>query len=183
MLRAAKGAGKGLRAAYRAPGSILVSLLPNVAFWNQKKIWFKVSLGRREAFKGHAAGPPKASGRWPKDMLLGPQGRREGLKGSLGRREAFKGSLLPNVAFWNQKKIWFKGSLGRREAFKGSLLPNVAFWNQKKMSRKASGRWPKDMLGRQGRREGLKGSLGRREAFKGSLLLNVAFWNQKKNLV
>ena len=43
------------------------------------------------------------------------------------------------------------------------------------MSRKASGRWPKDMLGRQGRREGLKGSLGRREAFKGSLLLNVAF--------
>ena len=66
-------------------------------------------------------------------MLLGHQRRREG----------------------------FPGSLGRREAFKGSLLPNVAFWNQKKMSRKASGRWPKDMLlGRQGRREGLKGSPG-----------------------
>ena len=37
-------------------------------------------------------------------MLLGRQGRREGFKGSLGRREAFKASLLPNVAFWNQKK-------------------------------------------------------------------------------
>ena len=75
----------------------------------------------------------------------------------------------------------FKGSLGRGEAFKGSLLPNVAFWNQKKISRKAPGRWPKDMLlGRQGLPEGFKGSLGRREAFKGSLLPNVAFWNQKK---
>ena len=38
----------------------------------------------------------------------------------------------------------------RREAFKGSLLPNVAVWNQKKISRKAPGRWSKDMLlGRQ----------------------------------
>ena len=31
-------------------------------------------------------------------MLLGRQGRREGLKGSLGRREAFKASLLPKGA-------------------------------------------------------------------------------------
>ena len=37
-------------------------------------------------------------------MLLGRQGRREGFKGSLGRRDTFKASLLPNVAFWNQKK-------------------------------------------------------------------------------
>ena len=48
----------------------------------------------------------KAPGRWPKDMLLGRQGRNEGrqgrhegFKGSSGRRVAFKGSLLPNVAF------------------------------------------------------------------------------------
>ena len=68
-------------------------------------------------------------------MLLGRQGRREGFKGSLGRRDTFKASLLPNVAFWNQKKI--------------------------KIARKAPGRWPKDMLlGRQGRGEGFKGSLG-----------------------
>ena len=44
-------------------------------------------------------------------------------------------------------------SLGRGDTFKASLVPNVAFWNQKKISRKAPGRWPKDMLlGRQGRR-------------------------------
>ena len=62
-------------------------------------------------------------------MLLGRQGRREG----------------------------FKGSLGRREGFKGSLVPNVAFWNQKKISKKAPGRWPQDMpLGRQGCRKGLR---------------------------
>ena len=71
-------------------------------------------------------------------MLLGRQGRREGLKGSLGRRRGFKGSL------------------GRRGAFKASLVPNVAFWNQEKISRKAPGRWPKDLLlGRQERREGV----------------------------
>ena len=88
-------------------------------------------------------------------MLLGRQGRREE----------------------------FKGSLGRREGFKARLLPNVAFWNQKKISRKAPGRWPKEMLlGRQGHREGFKGSLGRREGFKASLLPNVTFWNQKENL-
>ena len=37
--------------------------------------------------------------RWPKDMMLGRQGRHEGFKGSSGRRGGFKGSLLPNVAF------------------------------------------------------------------------------------
>ena len=43
------------------------------------------------------------------------------------------------------------------KGFKASLLPNVAFWNQKKISRKAPGRWPKDMLlGRQGHREGAR---------------------------
>ena len=64
------------------------------------------------------------------------------------------------------------GRPGRRETFRGSVLPNVAFWNWKKISRKAAGRWPKDMLlGRQ----------GRRETFRGSLLPNVAFWNQKKS--
>ena len=138
----------GLGAASREQRSFRGSLLPNVAFWNQKKI------------------SRKAPGRWPKDMLLGRQ----------GRRETFRGSLLPNVAFWNQKKIsrkapgrWPKdmllGRQGRRETFRGSLLPNVAFWNQKKISRKTPGRWPKDMLlGRQ----------GRRETFRGSLLPNVA---------
>ena len=30
-----------------------------------------------------------------------------------------------------------------RDTFKGRLVPNVAFWNQKKISRKAPGRWPK----------------------------------------
>ena len=60
------------------------------------------------------------------------------------------------------------GRQGRRETFRGSLLPNVAFWNQKKISRKAPGRWPKDMLlGRQGRRETFRGrrkSPGKRPA-------------------
>ena len=159
-------------------------------------------------------------------MLLGRPGRRAGFKGSRGRQTrkspgkrpaggqrtccwAAKGAgqslraaegagrrlrpayIVPNVAFWNQKKIsrkapgrWpkdmllgrqrrragFKGSRGRRETFKASLLPNVAFWNQKKISRKAPGRWPKNtLLGRQGRREGFKGSRGRRETFKASL--------------
>ena len=78
-------------------------------------------------------------------MLLGRQGRREGLKGSLGRRETFKGSLLLNVAFWNQKKIWFKVSLGRREAFKGHAAGPP----------KASGSWRKNMLlDRQGKAPG-----------------------------
>ena len=31
----------------------------------------------------------------------------------------------------------------RGETFRGSLVPNVAFWNQKKISRKAPGRWPR----------------------------------------
>ena len=67
-----------------------------------------------------------------------PQAPGKGFKGSLGRRDGFKGSL------------------GRREGFKASLVPNVAFRNQEKISRKAPGRWPKDMLlGRQERREGL----------------------------
>ena len=65
----------------RAPGGFKGSLLPNVAFRNQKKI------------------ARKAPGRWPKDMLLGCQGRHEGFRGSSGRRGGFKGSLLPNVVF------------------------------------------------------------------------------------
>ena len=48
--------------------------------------------------KGHAAGPPKTPGRVKR------QGLRARFKGGRGRREAFNGSLLPNVAFWNQKK-------------------------------------------------------------------------------
>ena len=107
--KAAQGAGEHLRAAY-----CLTSL----------------SETRRKS----AGISRKAPGRWPKDMLLGRQGRNEGRQ---GRHEGFKGSS------------------GRRGAFKGSLLPNVAFWNEKKISRKAPGRWPKDMLlGRQGRNEG-----------------------------
>ena len=122
---------KGLEAA----GGFKGSLLPNVAFWNQKKI------------------SRKAPGRWPKDMLLGRQGRHEG----------------------------FRGSSGRRGGFKGSLLPSVAFWDQKKISRKAPGRWPKDMpLGRQGRHEGFRGSWGRRGGFKGSYCLTLLSETRRK---
>ena len=63
-----------------------------------------------------------------------------------------------------RRRAGFKGSRGRRETFKASLLPNVA------ISRKAPGRWPKDMLpGRQRRWAGCKGSRGCRETFKASL--------------
>ena len=160
------------------------SLVPNVAFWNQKKI-SKKAPGRwpqdmagghrtccwaaKGAGKGLRARAPGESarqvatghGRWPQDILLGRQGRREG----------------------------FKGSLGRREGFKGSLVPNVAFWNQKKISKKAPGRWPQDTAGghrtccwaAKGAGKGLRaGQPRRRESFKGSLVPNVAFWNQKK---
>ena len=79
-LKAAQGAGEHLRAAY-----CLTSL----------------SETRRKS----SGISRKAPGRWPKDMLLGRQGRNEGcqgrhegFKGSSGRRGAFKGSLLPNVA-------------------------------------------------------------------------------------
>ena len=153
MLLGRQGRHEGFRSSSGRRGGFKGSLLPNVAFWNQKKI------------------SRKAPGRWPKDMLLGRQGRHEGFRGRSERRGGFKGSLLPNVAFWNQKKIsrkapgrWPKdmllGCQGRHEGFKGS--------SGRKIARKAPGRWPKDML------------LGRREAFNGSLLPNVAFWNQKK---
>ena len=84
----------------------------------------------RQVAKGHAAGPPRAPGH----VSVQP--------------------IVPNVAFWNQKKISRKapgrspkdtllGRQGRRDTFRCSLVPNVAFWNQKKISRKAPGRWPK----------------------------------------
>ena len=57
-LEAAQGAGDGLRPAY------CLTLL---------------SETRRKISR-------KAPGRWPKDMLLGHQGRHEGFKGSSGRR-------------------------------------------------------------------------------------------------
>ena len=162
------------------------TLLPNVAFWNQKKI------------------SRKAPSRWPKDMLLG----RQGFKGSLWRWETFKGSPPGKRPAGGQRTRWWaaKGAgrrlgaaycltllsetkrkspgkrpaggertccwaaegagKGLRAAYKGSLLPNVAFWNQKKISRKAPGRWPKDTL---------LGHQGRRDTFRGSLLPNVAF--------
>ena len=143
-------------------------------------------------------------------MLLGRQGRHEGFKGSSGRRGGFKASLLPNVAFWNQKKIsrkaqklpgkrlaggqrtcclaakgamkGLKAAQGAGEGFKGSLLPNVAFWNQKKISRKAPGQWPKDMLlGRQGRQEGFKGSSGRRGGLRAAYCLTLLSETRRKS--
>ena len=118
--------------------------MPNVAVWNQKISW-------------------KAPGRSPKDTLLGRQ----------GRRETFRCSRVPNVAFWNQKKISRKapgrspkdtllGRQGCRDTFRCSLVPNVAVWNQKKICWKAPCRSPKDtLLGRQGRRETFRCSLER----------------------
>ena len=62
---------------------------------------------------------------------------------------------------------------GLRAAYCLTLLSEP---EEKKISRKAPGRWPKDMLlGRQGCHEGFRGSSGRRGGFKGSLLPNVAF--------
>ena len=142
MLLGRQGRREGFKGSLGRREGFKGSLVPNVAFWNQKNI------------------SKKAPGRWPQDTA---GGHRTCCWAAKGRREGFKGSL------------------GRREGFKGSLVPNVAFWNQKKISRKAPNRWRKDMLlGRQGRREGFKGSLGRREGFKGSLVPNVAFWSHEK---
>ena len=155
--------------------------------------------------KGHAAGLPRAREAFRCSLastLLSetrrkspgkrPAGRQRTCQ---GRRDTFRCSLVPNVAFWNQKKIsrkapgrWPKDTLlgrqGRRDTFRCSLVPNVAFWNQKKISWKAPGRSPKNtLLGRQGRRETfpLLGRQRRRETFQGSLVPNVALCHWKAN--
>ena len=131
---------------------------------------FKGSLGRRGGLRAaycltslsetrrkspgkRLAGSRKAPGRWPKDMLLGRQRRREGFQGSLGRKgerlraaycltslsETRRKSPTKRLAGGQRTCCWaakdagkglrarFKGRPGRREAFNGSLLPNVAF--------------------------------------------------------
>ena len=141
MLQGRQGRREGFKGSLGRREGFKGSLVPNVASWNQKKI---SQESARQVAIG-AAGPPRAP------MLLGRQGRLARFKGSLGRREGFK--VVPNVAFWNQKKI-FKKAPGRwpKHMLLGRLVPNVAFWNQKKIFKKAPGRWPKHMLlGRQGR--------------------------------
>ena len=138
-MKAAKGAMKGFKAAQSAGEHLRAAYCLTSLSETRRKSPAKRPAG---GLKGSSGISRKAPGRSPKDMLLGPQGRNEGRQ---GRHEGFKGSS------------------GRRGAFKGSLLPNVAFWNEKKISRKAPGRWPKDMLlGRQGRNEGRQ---GRHEGF------------------
>ena len=114
-LKATQGAGEGLRAAY------CLTLLSET---RRKSPGKRPAGGQRTcclaangAMKGLKAAQGAGEGLtaaycltlfsetrrkspgWPKDMLLGCQGRHEGFKGSSGRRARFKGSLLPNVAF------------------------------------------------------------------------------------
>ena len=128
-----QGRREGFKGSFGRREAFKASLLPNVAFWNQKKISRKAPAGGQRtccwAAKGAGKGLRAASGagkplrpaycltllsetrrKSPGKRPAG--GRREGFKGSLGRREAFKASLLPNVAFWNQKKISGKRPAG-----------------------------------------------------------------------
>ena len=97
-------------------GDLQAVLVPNVAFWSQKKRRPKYCAGRPEG---------------PKDC----QGRREAFKARIlptkRLQSPFKCRLVPNVAFWGQKttslKACQKTAKGAGGTFKGRLVPNVAF--------------------------------------------------------
>ena len=81
-------------------GGFKASLLPNVAF-----------LKPEENLQKSAKIARKAPGRWPKDMLLGCQGRHEGFKGSSGRRGGLRAAYCLTLLSETRRK-----SPGKRPA-------------------------------------------------------------------